>query len=108
VLLKDIDWVRGVAEKIDKENHKISEKLKNLELENYVDNSEKKFLIDKIIKENEKLFNLDSLIGKLLNKNMVEDLDRCTFKTEKILKENLITQDVNSFPKWRESQMIQL
>lgn len=45
-LLQDIEWVRKVAEQIDEQNSSIQEKLKKLEMEIYLDNNEKKFLIE--------------------------------------------------------------
>ena len=43
--MKDIDLVRNIAEKIDKQNIDTGKRLKKLQLENYVDNTEKKFFI---------------------------------------------------------------
>ncbi len=68
VLLRDIEWVRSIAERIDRENEKISEKIKKLELENYVDFSEKKFLINKIISENQELLHLQNLVERFEKK----------------------------------------
>lgn len=45
-LMKDIDWVCFISEKIDKENSQLLEKVQKLRLENFVDESEKKFLIE--------------------------------------------------------------
>lgn len=46
LLLKDIDWVRFMAEKIDKDNNQLNQKLKDLQIKNFVDESEKKYLIE--------------------------------------------------------------
>ena len=91
ILLRDIQWVRDCAEKIDKENNNILKKLKNLEMENFIEESEKKFLIEKIIKENEKYFFLENIIYNY-NKNFQKSKKPSImfFSKNRDLKKNII------------------